>query len=95
MKLKHWPLAAVAALALPLAACGGDSSSEGSDNSGTSGSIFISGSSTVEPISTAVAKAFNVNNPGVAIQVEGPGTGDGFAKFCAGETDIQNASRAI
>jgi phosphate transport system substrate-binding protein len=95
MKLKHWSLAAVAALALPLAACGGDSSSEGSDNSGTSGSIFISGSSTVEPISTAVAKAFNANNPDVAIQVEGPGTGDGFAKFCAGETDISNASRAI
>lgn len=97
MKLKHWSLAAVAALALPLAACGGDSSSEGSDNAGAgvTGSIFASGSSTVEPITTAIAKAFNVINPGVAIQVEGPGTGDGFAKFCAGETDIQNASRAI
>lgn len=95
MKLKHWSLAAVAALALPLAACGGSSSSEGSDNSDASGSIFISGSSTVEPISTAVAKAFNIDNPDVAIQVEGPGTGDGFAKFCAGETDISNASRAI
>jgi phosphate transport system substrate-binding protein len=94
MRLKHWSLAAVAALALPLAACGGDSSSEGS-GSDASGSIFISGSSTVEPISTAVAKAFNADNPDVAIQVEGPGTGDGFAKFCAGETDIQNASRAI
>jgi phosphate transport system substrate-binding protein len=97
MKLKHWSLAAVAALALPLAACGGDSSSESSDapGSGTSGSLFISGSSTVEPISTAVAKAFNVGNPNVAVQVEGPGTGDGFAKFCAGETDISNASRPI
>lgn len=97
MKLKHWSLAAVAALALPLAACGGDSSSEGSDNAGdgASGSIFASGSSTVEPITTAIAKAFNANNPNVAIQIEGPGTGDGFAKFCAGETDIQNASRAI
>jgi len=94
MKLQHWSLAAVAALALPLAACGGNSSS---DNSGGSSSnrIFISGSSTVEPISTAVAKAFNAQNPDVAIQVEGPGTGDGFAKFCAGETDISNASRAI
>ena len=94
MKLKHWSLAAVAALALPLAACGGDSSSEGS-GSDASGSIFITGSSTVEPISTAVAKAFNIDNPDVAIQVEGPGTGDGFAKFCAGEADIANASRAI
>ncbi len=33
--------------------------------------------------------------PGVAITVEGPGTGDGFAKFCAGETDISDASRPI
>lgn len=95
MKLKHWSLAAVAALALPLAACGGSSSSDNTDNSDNSSGLFISGSSTVEPISTAVAKAFNVNNPDVAIQVEGPGTGDGFAKFCAGETDISNASRAI
>ena len=34
-------------------------------------------------------------NPAVAIQVDGPGTGDGFAKFCAGETDISDASRPI
>jgi phosphate transport system substrate-binding protein len=60
-----------------------------------SGSIFVSGSSTVEPITTAVAKLFSDANPNVAIQVEGPGTGDGFAKFCAGETDISNASRPI
>ncbi len=60
-----------------------------------SGSIFVSGSSTVEPISTAVAKRFSDANPGVAITVEGPGTGDGFAKFCSGETDISNASRPI
>ena len=33
--------------------------------------------------------------PGVAISVEGPGTGDGFAQFCAGETDIADASRPI
>jgi len=94
MKLKHWSLAAVAALALPLAACGGDSSSDGS-STGSGDRIFISGSSTVEPITTAVAKLFGAANPNVAIQVEGPGTGDGFAKFCAGETDISNASRAI
>lgn len=94
MKLKHWSLAAVAALALPLAACGGDSSSDNSDTTGGD-RIFISGSSTVEPITTAVAKLFGEANPNVAIQVEGPGTGDGFAKFCAGETDISNASRPI
>ena len=61
----------------------------------SSGSIFVSGSSTVEPISIAAGNAFADANPGVAITVEGPGTGDGFAKFCAGETDISDASRAI
>ncbi|MBX3030754.1 MAG: substrate-binding domain-containing protein [Chloroflexi bacterium] len=62
---------------------------------GLTGSITISGSSTVQPISTAVQELFNVGSPGVAISVDGPGTGDGFALFCAGETDIADASRAI
>jgi phosphate transport system substrate-binding protein len=62
---------------------------------GLSGSIVISGSSTVQPISTAVQEAFNIGSPGVSITVDGPGTGDGFALFCAGETDISDASRAI
>jgi phosphate transport system substrate-binding protein len=97
MKLKHWTLAAVAALALPLAACGGDSSSEGTDNadSGLSGSIVVSGSSTVEPISIAVAEEFGAANPNVNISVDGPGTGDGFKLFCAGETDINDASSKV
>ncbi len=60
-----------------------------------SGSIFVSGSSTVEPISIAAGDAFADLNPKVAVTVEGPGTGDGFAKFCAGETDISDASRPI
>jgi phosphate transport system substrate-binding protein len=60
-----------------------------------SGSIVISGSSTVQPVSTAVQELFNTGSPGVAITVDGPGTGDGFALFCAGETDISDASRAI
>jgi phosphate transport system substrate-binding protein len=59
------------------------------------GSITISGSSTVQPISTAVQELFNAGSPGVAISVDGPGTGDGFALFCAGELDIADASRAI
>jgi phosphate transport system substrate-binding protein len=65
------------------------------DLSDLSGSIFVSGSSTVEPISIAVGNAFADLAPSVAVTVEGPGTGDGFAKFCAGETDISDASRAI
>jgi phosphate transport system substrate-binding protein len=55
----------------------------------------VSGSSTVEPISTGVAEALAAANPGFTYTVEGPGTGDGFKKFCAGETDISDASRKI
>jgi len=68
--------------------------SPGAD-SGASGSITVSGSSTVEPISTGVAEAFAAANAGFTYTIEGPGTGDGFKKFCAGETDISDASRKI
>jgi phosphate transport system substrate-binding protein len=63
--------------------------------SGISGSITVSGSSTVEPISTGVAEALKAANPDFNFTVEGPGTGDGFKRFCAGETDISDASRKI
>jgi len=69
--------------------------SEAPVDGGVTGSITVSGSSTVEPISTGVAEAFKVANPGFDFSVEGPGTGDGFKKFCAGETDISDASRKI
>jgi phosphate transport system substrate-binding protein len=62
---------------------------------GVSGTIAVSGSSTVEPISTGVAEAFKAANPDFNYTVEGPGTGDGFKRFCAGETDISDASRKI
>lgn len=107
MKRKYLT-ALVAAAAVTLAACGGDDgettdapattaapAETGTPDSSLEGSIVASGSSTVEPITAAVAKLFSDANPNVAIQVEGPGTGDGFAKFCAGETDISNASRPI
>jgi phosphate transport system substrate-binding protein len=99
------------ATALFVAACGGGSgattapATEGPAESGAAaspdaggavtGSIFVSGSSTVEPISSGVAELFKDANPGFDYTVEGPGTGDGFKKFCAGETDISDASRAI
>ena len=60
-----------------------------------SGSVTISGSSTVEPISVRVAELFSDVAPGVEVTVDGPGTGDGFKLFCAGETDISDASRQI
>jgi phosphate transport system substrate-binding protein len=59
-----------------------------------SGSITISGSSTVEPISTIVAEEFDAEF-GTSTTVDGPGTGDGFELFCNGETDISDASRPI
>jgi len=92
----------LAMLAIPLclsllaAACGDDEEDGGGgDGGGGSGSVNISGSSTVEPISSLVAEEFQLENEGVEVAVDGPGTGDGFELFCNGETDISDASRAI
>ena len=62
---------------------------------GISGSVNISGSSTVEPVSIRVAELFEDVSPDVSVTVDGPGTGDGFKLFCAGDTDISDASRQI
>ena len=60
------------------------------------GDVFVSGSSTVEPISIKVGELIGEQTGGkVAVTVDGPGTGDGFKTFCAGETDISDASRKI
>jgi phosphate transport system substrate-binding protein len=83
----------VLALTLVAAACGGDDDSGGGND--LSGEILISGSSTVEPISSLNAEKFQSENPGVSIAVDGPGTSDGFELFCNGETDISDASRPI
>jgi len=62
----------------------------------TSQPIKIDGSSTVYPITDAIAKDFQkTKSAKVPITVEFSGTGGGFKKFCAGETDISNASRPI
>ena len=85
-----------AAAALLLAACSSPSASgQPTGGGGVSGEISVSGSSTVEPISNSVAEKFQDANPDFDFVVEGPGTGDGFAKFCKGQTDISDASRAI
>jgi phosphate transport system substrate-binding protein len=80
-------------LGLAAAACGDDDDSSG--GGALSGTINISGSSTVEPISSLVAEEFNGDNPDVDLRVDGPGTGDGFELFCQGQTDISDASRQI
>ncbi len=89
-------LAACGVLALGAAACGDDDDSGGGGGGGDlSGTIKIDGSSTVGPFAQAAQEAFQAENPGVKITVGTSGTGGGFEKFCAGETDISNASRPI
>jgi phosphate transport system substrate-binding protein len=92
-------LAACGALALGAAACGNDdnesTASSGSSSGDLSGNIKIDGSSTVAPFAQAAQEAFQGENPGVKITVGTSGTGGGFEKFCAGETDISDASRPI
>lgn len=59
------------------------------------GHVVIDGSSTVAPISEAVAEEFNAEQTGVDVSVGTSGTGGGFKKFCSGEIDIADASRPI
>jgi phosphate transport system substrate-binding protein len=97
----RWAAVGVAA-ALALGACGDDDEAgaepdaSGSGGGGTSaGVIAISGSSTVAPISSLVADEFGAGGSPAEITVDDPGTGDGFALFCEGSIDIQDASRPI
>lgn len=100
MRRKAW--LSVALCAGLLAAACGDDEEDGGDDGGeatadgdfSGETIQISGSSTVEPISSLVAEDFGTET-GANVNVDGPGTGDGFELFCDGETDISDASRAI
>jgi phosphate transport system substrate-binding protein len=97
---KKWLLAVGCSglLAFGVAACGDDEdepSGGGDTPTGLSGDISIDGSSTVQPFAEAAAELFNGENPDVNINVGAAGTGGGFEKFCADETDISNASRPI
>jgi phosphate transport system substrate-binding protein len=86
---------------LAAAGCGDDDDDSGAgtngggDSASLSGDILIDGSSTVAPLSSAAAEDFSAENSGVNITVGTSGTGGGFERFCAGETDISDASRAI
>ena len=78
---------------MAVAACGEGGEPE---SSATSGSIQIDGSSTVFPITEAVAEEFTAETGGdIRVTVALSGTGGGFQRFCAGEIDISNASRPI
>lgn len=85
--------AAIALLGLAIAGCGGNGASGG--NSGLNGTIKVDGSSTVGPLTESAAELFMAKNSGVRVTVGTSGTGGGFEKFCAGETDISDASRPI
>ena len=78
-------LAAALALVLVLAGCGG----------GSTDSVSVDGSSTVFPLTEAVAEEFMEANQGARVNVGVSGTGGGFSKFLRGETAINDASRPI
>ncbi|MDP8956413.1 MAG: PstS family phosphate ABC transporter substrate-binding protein [Actinomycetota bacterium] len=89
-------IAGVALALLGVACGGGETGGTGArGGAGLTGQIAADGSSTVFPITQAVAEEFNREHSGVRISVGTSGTGGGFEKFCAGETDISNASRPI
>ena len=69
--------------------------SEAASMAPLSGTVTVDGSSTVYPITAAVAEDFQKANSGVQVTVAESGTGGGFKKFCLGETDINDASRPI
>ena len=104
--IKRWALRVGSTLALGAILAGCNSSntqtaqnpaSGGAEMPGEklSGQIKIDGSSTVFPITEAVAEEFGKENPDVKVTVGVSGTGGGFKKFAAGETAISNASRPI
>ncbi len=101
---RRWaPIAVASATALVLVACGSGNDPENATADGDaesteaalSGEVVIDGSSTVFPLTSAAAELFQEQNPEVQVSVGQSGTGGGFEKFCAGETDISDASRQI
>jgi phosphate transport system substrate-binding protein len=95
-KVARWQvLAACSVLAFGAVSCGQSGSAQQDGGGNLSGQIAVEGSSTVLPITQAAAEAFSQENPDVRISVGGAGTGDGFEAFCAGETQISDASRPI
>jgi phosphate transport system substrate-binding protein len=83
-KLQQWT--AVVVLALSTIGCGASSESQ---------SIRVDGSSTVFPISMAIAEEFRTDHPTVKVPVRASGTGGGMKQFSVGEIDICNASREM
>ena len=98
--LKFAGATGVVASCLLFSACGGPNqpnatAGQGSDGGGLTGSVSVDGSSTVAPLTEAAASQYRDVESGVNVSVATSGTGGGFKKFCAGETDISDASRPI
>jgi len=86
----------IIAIAFIFGACGEKKENKTSENSNElTGTIKIDGSSTVFPVSEAVAEEFRTAQPKVKVTIGVSGTGGGFKKFSRGETNISNASRPI
>ena len=104
--LRRWgfllAIATIAGVAF-MAACGDDDDDASGDNTSVataarqnlSGTVEIDGSSTVYPVTQAMAEEFQKENRNVRVTVGISGTGGGFQRFCAGEIPIGNASRPI
>ncbi|MFZ1808299.1 MAG: PstS family phosphate ABC transporter substrate-binding protein [Cyclobacteriaceae bacterium] len=75
--------------------CGSKNDSSNSASDYLTGEVKIDGSSTVYPITEAIAEEFRVDQPKVRVTVGVSGTGGGFNKFSRGESDINDASRPI
>jgi len=85
----------VTVLSTMLYACGGGTSTSEGNETSLTGEIKIDGSSTVYPITEAIAEEFRFEHPDVRVSVGVSGTGGGFQKFARNETDINDASRPI
>lgn len=97
MKFLQRSLLPILTIAILTVSCGPKSDKEAESNTDTKfqGEIKIDGSSTVYPITEAVAEEFRAGQPDVKVTVGVSGTGGGFKKFSRGETDINDASRPI
>jgi phosphate transport system substrate-binding protein len=82
-------------LVLSLTSCNNQKKESAKAGDSLSGEIKIDGSSTVYPITEAVAEEYRASQPNVKVTIGLSGTGGGFKKFCRNEIDINNASRSI
>lgn len=95
---KYLAMSAMIGSALVLGACGAQGGAEGGNGENAeqlSGNVKMDGSSTVAPIMEAVNEEYAATQPDVKVSIGVSGSGGGFEKFIAGETDLSNASRPI